>query len=46
MHLLLILIVLCLIFPAFGRLLGGCLSVVMWLIAAIVVLALFGALTH
>jgi hypothetical protein len=46
MHLLLILIVLCLIFPAFGRLLGGCLSVVLWLIAAVVVIALFGALTN
>ena len=46
MHLLLILILLCLIFPAFARFLGGCLSIVMWLIAVIVVLALFGALSH
>jgi hypothetical protein len=46
MYLLLILILLCLIFPAFGRLLGGCLSVVLWLIAAIVVIGVFGALTH
>lgn len=37
MHLLIILILLCLVFPAFGRLLGGCLSVVLWLIAAVVV---------
>jgi hypothetical protein len=46
MHLLLILLLLCLIFPALGRLLGGCLSVVMWLIAVIVVIALFGAISH
>jgi hypothetical protein len=46
MHLLLILILLCLIFPAFARVLGGCLSIVLWVIAVAVVLALFGALSH
>ena len=46
MHLLLILILLCLIFPAFARFLGGCLSIVLWLIVAVVVMALFGALSH
>jgi len=46
MHLLLILVLLCLIFPAFGRLLGGCLSVVLWLVFAVVVIAAFEALTQ
>jgi hypothetical protein len=46
LHLLLTLILLCLIFPAFARFLGGCLSVVLWLIAVVIVLALFGALSH
>ena len=46
MHLLLILILLCLIFPAFARFLGGCLSIVLWVIVAVVVMALFGALSH
>jgi len=46
LHILLALILLCLIFPAFARFLGGCLSIVLWLIAAIVALALFGALSH
>jgi hypothetical protein len=26
--------------------LGGCLSIVLWLVAVVVVLALFGALSH
>ena len=46
MHLLLILILLCLIFPAFARFLGGCLSVVLWLVFAFVVLGSFAALSH
>jgi hypothetical protein len=46
MHLLLILILLCLIFPAFARFLGGCLSVVLWLVFAVVVLGSFAALSH
>jgi hypothetical protein len=46
MHLILILILLCLIWPAFARVLGGCLSAILWLIAVVVVLAMFGAFSH
>jgi hypothetical protein len=46
MHLLLILILLCLIFPAFARFLGGCLSVVLWEVFACVVLVAFGAMSN
>jgi hypothetical protein len=46
MHLLLILILLCLIWPAFARFLGGSLSTILWLIAVVIVLAIFGALSH
>lgn len=46
MHLLVILILLCVVFPAFARLLGGCLSVVLWFVFAAVVIAAFEALTH
>jgi len=46
MHILLILILLCLVFPVFARLLGWMLSAVFWLIAALVVLGLIGALSH
>jgi hypothetical protein len=46
MHLLLILILLCLIFPAFARFLGGCLSFFLWLAFAVVVLAIFGTLRN
>jgi hypothetical protein len=46
MHLLLILILLCLVFPAFARLLGGCLSIVLWMAFAVVVLAAFGSMSH
>ncbi len=46
MRLLLILILLYLIFPAFARFLGGCLSVVLWLLFAVAVLVIFGALSR
>lgn len=46
MHILLIIIVLCLIFPAFRDLLGGLLSILWWLLAAVIVLAVVGALSH
>jgi hypothetical protein len=46
MHILIILVLLCLIFPAFARLLGGCLSVAFWLIVIIVVLGLFQTLSR
>jgi hypothetical protein len=46
MHIVLILILLCMVFPAFGRLLGGCLSVVLWFVFAVVVIATVGAFTH
>jgi hypothetical protein len=46
MHLLLIIIVLMLAFPGFSRFIGGCLSVIFWLIFAVVVLAVFGALSN
>ena len=47
MHLLLILILLIwLAFPMVARFIGGCLSVFFWLIAAAVVIGIFGALTH
>ena len=46
MHILLILIILMLAFPAFARMIGGLLSVLFWLILVVIVLALFGALSH
>lgn len=46
MHLLLILILLCLVFPVFARFLGWMLSAVFWLIVVVVVLGLIGALSH
>jgi hypothetical protein len=46
MHLLLIIIILMLAFPAFSRLIGGCLSVICWLIFGIVVPAVFGTLSN
>ncbi len=46
MHLLLILRLLCLVFPVFARLLGWMFSAVFWLILAVVVLGLVGALSY
>ncbi len=46
MHILVILILLCLVFPAFARLLGWMLSAVFWLILAVVVFGLIGALSR
>ena len=46
MHMLLILVLLCLVFPVFARLLGWMLSAVFWLILVVVVLGLIGALSH
>jgi hypothetical protein len=46
MHLLLILVILMLAFPGFARLVGGVLSIVFWLVLVVVVLAVFGAMSH
>jgi hypothetical protein len=46
MHILLIIILLMLVFPGFARLVGSMLSAVFWLLGALVVLALLGALSH
>jgi hypothetical protein len=46
MHLLLIIIILMLAFPMFARFVGGMLSMVFWLVLVVVMLALFGALSH
>ncbi len=46
MHLLIIILLLCLAFPMLGRLVGWVISAICWVIAVVVLLALFGALTH
>jgi hypothetical protein len=46
MHILLIMVLLILVFPGFARLVGSVLSAVGWLVGALVVLALLGALSH
>jgi hypothetical protein len=46
MTLLLIIIILMLAFPAFRRFVGGCLSVVLWIILVFLVLAIFLAFFH
>lgn len=43
MHILLIMVLLMLVFPAFARLVGSMLSAVLWLIGALVALGLIGA---
>jgi hypothetical protein len=46
MHLLVIVVLVCLIFPAFGRLLGSMISAIFWLIVVLVVLAMVGAFSN
>lgn len=46
MHFLFIIVILMLAFPLFARFIGGCFSALFWLIAAVVVIAVFGAFTH
>jgi hypothetical protein len=46
MTLLLIIIILMLAFPAFRRFVGGCLSIVLWMILVILVLGLFLVFFH
>jgi hypothetical protein len=46
MHILLILIVLCMLFPVFGRLIGWMMSMFFWLIAVAVVVGLIAALSR
>jgi hypothetical protein len=46
MHLLLIVLLLCLVFPVLARLVGWVLSTVFWLIVVVVLLGLFGVLVH
>ena len=46
MHILLILILLCVVFPVFARLIDWMLSALFWLILAVVVFGLISALTH
>jgi hypothetical protein len=45
-HFLLILILLCMVFPAFRHFVGGVLSIIFWLVLVVVVLGIFGALSH
>jgi len=46
MHILLIVVLLILVFPAFARFVGSILSAAVWLVGALVVLALIGAISH
>jgi hypothetical protein len=46
MHILLILIVLMLAFPAFARLVGGVLKGFFWLVLVLLTIGLIGALSH
>ena len=46
MHLLLIILLLCLVFPVLARLVGWVLSAVFWLIVVVGLLGLFGVLVH
>ena len=46
MHLLLIIILLCVVFPVFRHFVRGVLSIVFWLILVGVVLGMFGVLSH
>ena len=46
MHLLLIIILLCVVFPFFRHLVGGVLSIVFWLFVVAVVLSIFGVLSR
>jgi hypothetical protein len=46
MHFLLIVILLCVVFPVFRHFVGGVLSVVFWLVVVCVVLGLFGVLSR
>jgi hypothetical protein len=46
MHLLIIILLIFLAFPMFARFIGGFLSVFFWLIAAVAVVAIFGALSN
>lgn len=46
MHILLIIFILMLAFPTFARFVGSVLSAMLWLVGALVVLALLGAISH
>ena len=46
MHLLLVILLLCLVFPLLARFVGWVLSTVFWLIVVVVLLGLFGVLVH
>ena len=46
MTVLLIIIILLVIFPSLSRIIGGCLSVALWLVAVVVALAIFGAMSN
>jgi len=46
MHFLVIIILLCVVFPAFARLGSGILKGFMWLILVLLVVGLFGGLSH
>jgi hypothetical protein len=46
MHLLLVILLLCLVFPVLARLVGWVLSTVFWLIVVVTLLGLFGILVH
>jgi hypothetical protein len=46
MHILIIGLLLCLVFPSFARLAGSMVSAIFWLIVVLAAVALFGALSH
>jgi hypothetical protein len=46
MHLLIIAILLMVAFPAFSRFVGGCLSIVFWMVLVVIVLGVFGAISN
>jgi hypothetical protein len=46
MHLLIIVGLLCLLFPTFRRLLGGFFKAILWIIVVGLAIGVFGALSH
>jgi hypothetical protein len=46
MHVLLIIIILMVAFPAFRRFVGGCLSIILWMILVFLIIAIFLAFFH
>jgi hypothetical protein len=46
MTVLLIIIVLLVVFPSLSRMIGGCLSIMLWLVVLVVALAVFGTMSN